>query len=84
MPHMNGIDVSFHFLYGSLICYKRPQSVRPKYTKLLEHSFIKKSAEENVDVAGFVTSVLDRMQGNEPRPTESLLEKMEITEKNGS
>ena len=25
-----------------------------------------------------------RMQGNEPRPTGSLLEKMEITDKNGS
>ena len=25
-----------------------------------------------------------RMQGNEPRPTETMLEKMDITDKNGS
>jgi len=66
------------------LCLMKDESVRPKYTKLLEHSFIKRSADENVDVASFVTSILDRMQGNEPRPTESLLERMEITEKNGS
>jgi len=66
------------------LCLMKDESVRPKYTKLLEHSYIKRSAEENVDVASFVTSILDRMQGNYPRPTESLLERMEITEKNGS
>ena len=29
-------------------------------------------------------SGLFRMQGNEPRPTETMLEKMDITDKNGS
>jgi len=66
------------------LCLMKDESVRPKYIKLLEHPFIKRSGGESVDVAGFVTSILDRMQGNEPRPTESLLERMEITDKNGS
>ena len=30
IPHMNAIDVSFHLLYGSLICYQRLQSDRSK------------------------------------------------------
>ena len=62
----------------------KDESVRPKYTKLLEHPFIRRSAEEAVEVAAYVTFILDRMQGNEPRPTESLLEKMEIIDRNGS
>ena len=32
IPNMNAIDITFHFLYSSLICYQRPQSVKPKYT----------------------------------------------------
>jgi len=66
------------------LCLMKDESVRPKYTKLLEHPFIRKSAEEAVEVAAYVTFILDRMQGNEPRPTESLLEKMEIIDRNGS
>ena len=66
------------------LCLMKDESVRPKYTKLLEHQFIRRSAEEEVNVSGYVTSILDRMQGNDPRPTESLLEKMEITDRNGS
>lgn len=66
------------------LCLMKDESVRPKYTKLLEHPFIKRSAGEEVNVTGYVTSILDRMQGNDPRPTESLLEKMEITDRNGS
>ena len=31
MPHMKAIDVPFHFLYGSLTCYQRLQSDRPKF-----------------------------------------------------
>jgi len=65
------------------LCLMKDETVRPKYIKLLEHPFIVRSQEETVNVAGYVTSILDRMQGNDPRPTESLLEKMEITEKNG-
>ena len=66
------------------LCLMKDETVRPKYTKLLEHPFIVRSVEENVGVAGYVTFILDRMQGNNPRPTESLLEKMEITDKNSS
>jgi len=65
------------------LCLMKDETVRPKYIKLLEHPFIVRSQAETVNVAGYVTFILDRMQGNDPRPTESLLEKMEITEKNG-
>jgi hypothetical protein len=58
------------------------ESVRPKYDKLLKHPFILQSQSEVIDTAGYVTGILHRMQGNEPR-TEILLQRMEITDKNG-
>ena len=30
MPYMKAMHVPFHLLYGSLICYQRLQSDRPK------------------------------------------------------
>ena len=30
MPHMKAMDVPFHTMYGSLICFKGLQSDRPK------------------------------------------------------
>merc|ERR1712036_173012 len=79
----NGVENVFtiDFINFVNLCLMKDETVRPKYIKLLEHPFIVRSQEETVNVAGYVTSILDRMQGNDPRPTESLLEKMEITEK---
>ena len=60
----------------------KDETVRPKYNKLLEQPFIQRWSGERVNTAEYVTATLDRMQGNEPRNnTESMLEKMEITEK---
>jgi len=80
----NSNSFTIEFINFVNLCLMKDESVRPKYTKLMEHPFIVSSEAEVVDVAGYVTAILDRMQGNEPRPTESLLEKMEITDKNGS
>lgn len=82
----NGVESVFtiDFIHFVNLCLMKDEAVRPKYTKLLEHPFIVTSEIEQLDMAGYVTSILDRMQGNEPRPTGSLLEKMEITDKNGS
>ena len=80
----NRSSFTLDFINFVNLCLMKDESVRPKYTKLLEHPFIRRSGGELVDVAGYVTTILDRMQGNEPRPTESLLEKMEITDRNGS
>lgn len=37
---------------------------RPKYNKLLEHEFIKRSSAADVNVAAYVSSVLDDMENN--------------------
>jgi len=80
----NSNSFTIEFINFVNLCLMKDESVRPKYIKLMEHPFIVTSEAEVIDVAGYVTAILDRMQGNEPRPTESLLEKMEITDKNGS
>jgi len=64
-------------------CLTKEETARPKYTQLMEHQFILRSVREELDVSNYVTSILDRIQGNEPRP-ESLLQRMEISDKNGS
>lgn len=78
----NGNSFTIEFINFVNLCLMKDETVRPKYNKLLEHPFIVRCADEPVDTAGYVVSIHDRMQGNEPRmSTESLLEKMEITEK---
>lgn len=78
----NGNKFTMDFINFVNLCLMKDESVRPKYNKLLEHPFILQSEGELIDTAGYVTGILDRMQGNEPR-TESLLQRMEITDKNG-
>merc|ERR1719507_142811 len=80
----NSNSFTIEFINFVNLCLMKDESVRPKYTKLLEHPFIVTSENEKLDMAGYVTSILDRMQGNEPRPAETMLEKMDITDKNGS
>lgn len=78
----NGNSFTIEFINFVNLCLMKDETVRPKYNKLLEHPFIVRCGAEPVDTAGYVICTLDRMQGNEPRlNTESLLEKMEITEK---
>lgn len=42
----------------------KEETQRPKYNRLLEHGFIKRSETEKVDVAAYVCSVLDDMANN--------------------
>jgi mitogen-activated protein kinase kinase 4 len=49
------------FLFCSLI---KEETQRPKYNRLLEDKFIRSSDEANVDVAQYVSEVLDAMANN--------------------
>jgi len=82
-PNTNGNTFTIEFINFVNLCLMKDETVRPKYTKLLEQPFILKSEAEVMDTAGYVTGVLDRMQGNNPRP-ENMFQKMEISDKNGS
>ena len=43
-------------------CLIKEESQRPKYTKLLDHPFIKASeAAKDVDIVGYVVGILDKM-----------------------
>lgn len=46
------------YFFCSLI---KEELQRPKYNRLLEHPFIRRSASSNVDVARYVSEVLDKM-----------------------
>lgn len=48
----------------SLFSLIKEETQRPKYNRLLEHDFIKRSETERVDVAAYVCSVLDDMANN--------------------
>lgn len=42
----------------------KEETQRPKYNKLLEHAFIRRSDEAKIDVAHYVSDVLDNMANN--------------------
>ena len=42
----------------------KEETQRPKYNKLLEHTFIRSSDEAYVDVAQYVSEILDLMANN--------------------
>jgi len=78
----NGNKFSEDFIAFVNLCLKKDESERPKYTKLLEQPFIHKSQYDMFDTAGYVNTILDYMQGNFHRP-ETIMKKMDITDKNG-
>jgi len=82
-PNSNGNRFTMEFINFVNLCLMKDETVRPKYIKLLEQPFILKSEIEDFDTARYVTSILDRMQGNQPRP-EKMFQRMEISDKNGS
>lgn len=82
-PTTNGNCFTIEFINFVNLCLMKDETVRPKYTKLLEQPFILKSEAEPMDTAGYVMGILDRMQGNVPRP-ENMFHKMDISDKNGS
>ncbi|VDI40159.1 dual specificity mitogen-activated protein kinase kinase 4-like [Mytilus galloprovincialis] len=56
-------DEFVHFLNA---CLTKDEKQRPKYIKLVEHPFIKRHEELEVDVAGYVCNILDQMQAISP------------------
>ncbi len=59
-PRSNGAGFTVEFINFVNTCLIKEESQRPKYTKLLEHPFIKRSDGENVDVAQYVSGVMER------------------------
>ncbi|KAL8565109.1 Dual specificity mitogen-activated protein kinase kinase 4 [Nucella lapillus] len=51
---------SKHFVNFVNKCLTKDERLRPKYNKLLADPFVKRSEEEEVDVAGYVYEVLDQ------------------------
>lgn len=63
-PNENGNHFTVDFVNFVNTCLIKEEMQRPKYNKLLEHSFIKMSDEAVVDVAVYVSSILDNMTNN--------------------
>lgn len=42
----------------------KEETQRPKYNKLLEHPFIRRSDDASIDVAAYVSGILDSMANN--------------------
>lgn len=60
----NGNHFSTEFVNFVNTCLIKEEIKRPKYNKLLEDKFIRSSDEANVDVAQYVSDVLDLMANN--------------------
>ncbi|XP_034242418.1 dual specificity mitogen-activated protein kinase kinase 4 [Thrips palmi] len=63
-PYHNGNHFTEEFVTFVNTCLIKEETQRPKYNRLLEHDFIKRSETEKVDVAAYVCSVLDDMANN--------------------
>ncbi|PNF38928.1 Dual specificity mitogen-activated protein kinase kinase 4 [Cryptotermes secundus] len=63
-PNENGNRFSTEFVNFVNTCLIKEETQRPKYNKLLEDKFIRSSDEANVDVAQYVSEVLDAMANN--------------------
>lgn len=63
-PVHNGNHFTAEFVNFVNTCLIKEETQRPKYNRLLEHDFIKRSETERVDVAAYVCSVLDDMLDN--------------------
>ncbi|KAM4691681.1 LOW QUALITY PROTEIN: dual specificity mitogen-activated protein kinase kinase 4 [Rhinophrynus dorsalis] len=50
------------------LCLTKDESKRPKYKELLKHSFIMMYEERTVDVAGYVSKILDQMPATPSSP----------------
>jgi len=51
-----------------LLSLIKEETQRPKYNKLLEHPFIRKAEESTIDVAAYISGVLDNMANNGVTP----------------
>ncbi|XP_031841119.1 dual specificity mitogen-activated protein kinase kinase 4 isoform X2 [Nomia melanderi] len=60
-PNENGNHFTMDFVNFVNTCLIKEETQRPKYNKLLEHPFIRKAEEDTVDVAAYISGVLDNM-----------------------
>ncbi|XP_020708253.1 dual specificity mitogen-activated protein kinase kinase 4 isoform X7 [Athalia rosae] len=67
-PNENGNRFTMDFVNFVNTCLIKEETQRPKYNKLLEHPFIRKGEEATIDVAAYVSGVLDSMTNNGVTP----------------
>lgn len=60
-PNENGNHFTMDFVNFVNTCLIKEETQRPKYNKLLEHPFIRKAEEDTIDVAAYISGVLDNM-----------------------
>ncbi|XP_011497566.1 PREDICTED: dual specificity mitogen-activated protein kinase kinase 4-like [Ceratosolen solmsi marchali] len=63
-PNENGNHFTMDFVNFVNTCLIKEETQRPKYNKLLEHPFIRKSEEATIDVAAYISGILDNMANN--------------------
>lgn len=63
-PKDNGNGFTMEFVSFVNTCLIKDENERPKYNVLLQHPFIKRSEESDVDVAQYVSETLDNMANN--------------------
>ena len=64
-PKTNGAVFTIEFVNFVNTCLIKDETQRPKYTRLLSHDFIVRSDTERVDVADYVTHILERYDARE-------------------
>ncbi|KAH0947267.1 hypothetical protein HN011_011028 [Eciton burchellii] len=67
-PNENGNHFTMDFVNFVNTCLIKEETQRPKYNKLLEHPFIRRAEEATIDVAAYISSVLDNMANNGVTP----------------
>ncbi|XP_050521206.1 dual specificity mitogen-activated protein kinase kinase 4 isoform X2 [Daktulosphaira vitifoliae] len=63
--HQSSNNFSLHFINFVNTCLIKEENQRPKYNKLLEHPFIKRSDTESVDVASYISEIMAAMENDE-------------------
>ncbi|EZA50311.1 hypothetical protein DMN91_012192 [Ooceraea biroi] len=67
-PNENGNHFTMDFVNFVNTCLIKEETQRPKYNKLLEHPFIRRAEEATIDVAAYISGVLDNMANNGVTP----------------
>ncbi|XP_050440995.1 dual specificity mitogen-activated protein kinase kinase 4-like isoform X1 [Adelges cooleyi] len=62
--HSSSNNFSPHFINFVNTCLIKEENQRPKYNKLLEHPFIKRSDAESVDVASYISEIMAAMKND--------------------
>lgn len=59
-PRQSNVNFTIEFVNFVNTCLIKDELQRPKYTKLLDHPFIRRSESETVDVSAYVSNIMDR------------------------